>query len=98
MVLLGVSLLGVFEWVWLGTRYVVKHGVLDVRLGPLHRWMSLGDITEIHRHRMLNGPTLGLGSDFIGIEYGKQAANVSRKDADGFVEAVSKAKECSGVP
>ena len=98
MVLLGVALLGVFGWVLLGTRYVVRHGVLDVRLGPLHRRISLGDITEIHRHRMLKGPTLGLGSDFIGIEYGEQAVNVSPKDAAGFIEAVSKAKECPGGP
>ena len=38
------------------------------------------------------GPLFGLGSDFIGIEYGEKAVNVSPKDADGFVDTV-----CAGT-
>lgn len=85
---LGVALLCLFGWLLLGTRYVVEQGVLDVRIGPFHRRIRLSDVTGIHRHRMRRGPMFGLGSDFIGIEYGKQAVNVSPKDADGFIEAI----------
>ena len=88
MVGLGVALLCVFSWTLLGTRYVIERGVLDVRVGPIHKRISLRDITAVHRHRMGDGPTFGLGSDFIGIEYGERAVNVSPKDVDGFIDAV----------
>ena len=85
---LGVALLCVFAWTLLGTRYVIEQGVLDVRVGPIQKRIPLSDITAVHRHRMSSGPTCGLGSDFIGIEYGERAVNVSPKDVDGFIEAV----------
>ena len=88
MVGLGVSVLGVFGWTLLGTRYVIEQGVLDVRVGPIRKRVPLSDITAVHRHRMSNGPLSGLGSDFIGIEYGERAINVTPKDVDGFIEAV----------
>lgn len=88
MVGLGVALLCVFAWTLLGTRYVIEEGVLDVRVGPIHKRIPLRDITAVHRHRMRNGPTYGLGSEFIGIEYRERAVNVSPKDVDGFIEAV----------
>ena len=88
MVGLGVALLCLFGWLLLRTRYVVEQEVLDVRMGPFHRRIPLSDIRGIHRHRMRHGPMFGLGSDFIGIEYGEQGVNVSPKDADGFIEAI----------
>ena len=98
MVGLGVALLCVFGWILLGTRYVVEQGVLGIRMGPFRKRIRLSDVTGGHRHRMRNGPTLGLGSDFIGIEYGEQAVNISPKDADGFVEAVWQGTERPGRP
>ena len=98
MVGLGVALLCGFGWILLGTRYVVEQGVLGIRMGPFRKRIRLSDVTGVHRHRMRNGPTLGLGSDFIGIEYGEQAVNVSPKDADGFIEAVWQATARPGGP
>jgi len=86
---LGVALLCVFGWILMGTRYIVERGVLDVRVGPFRKRIPLGDITGVHRHRMRNGPMFGLGSDFIGIEYGERAVNISPRDIDGFIGAVS---------
>ena len=85
---LGVALLCLFGWVLLGTRYVVEEGVLDVRVGPLHKRIPLDDITGVHRYRLSNGPMFGLGSDFIGVEYGERAVNISPNNIDGFIEAV----------
>ena len=93
MVGLGVALLCVFAWTLLGTRYVIEQGVLDVRVGPIHKRVPLRDITAVHRHRMSNGPTYGLGSEFIGIEYGERAVNVSPKDVDGFIKALSQGSD-----
>ena len=42
---------------------------------------------------MMNGPMFGLGSDFIGIEYGERAVNISPTDIDGFIEAVQHGRE-----
>ena len=42
---------------------------------------------------MSNGPTFGLGSEFIGIEYGERAVNVSPKDVDGFIKALSQGSD-----
>ena len=53
----------------------------------------MGDITGVHRHRMLKGPMFGLGSDFISIEYGERAVNISPKDADDFIKAILEATE-----
>lgn len=90
---LGVAVLCVFGWILLATRYVIEQGVLDVRVGPIRKRIPLSDITAVHRHRMSNGPTCGLGSDFIGIEYGERAVNVSPKDVDGFIKAVRQGRE-----
>ena len=90
---LGVALLCVFGWILLGTRYVVGQDVLDVRMGPLRRRIPLNDVTGIHR-RMGNGWMLGLGSDFISIEFGqRRAVNVSPRNPDGFIEAVRQGTE-----
>ena len=83
-----VVVLCVAGWILVGTRYVIEQGVLDVRVGPIHKRIPLDDITAVHRHRMNNGPMFGLGSDFIGVEYGGRAVNISPKDVDGFIEAV----------
>ena len=88
LVAVEVVLLCVVGWILLGTRYVVGQDVLDVRVGPLRKRIRLKDITAVHRHRMSNGPMFGLGSDFIGIEYGERAVNISPKDVDGFIQAV----------
>lgn len=98
MVGLTVVPLCLFGWVVLGTRYAVEQDALDIRLGPLHKRIALGDITGVHRHRMLEGPMFGLGSDFISIEYGERAVNISPKDADDFVNAISKATERPSSP
>ena len=99
MVGLGVALSGAFGWVLLGTRYVVGQDVLVVRMGPYRKRIALSDVTRVHRHRMQTGPMLGLGSDFIGIEYGEnKTVNVSPRDADGFVEAVKHAAGRLGSP
>lgn len=90
---LGVAVLCVFGWVLLATRYVIEQGVLDIRVGPIQKRIPLSDITAVHRHRMTNGPTFGLGSDFIGIEYGERAVNVSPRDVDGFIKAVWQGRE-----
>ena len=91
---LGVALLCVFGWILLGTRYVVGQDVLDVRMGPLRRRIPLNDVTGIHRHRMVDGWMLGLGSDFISIEFGQRpAVNVSPRNPDGFIEAVTQGSE-----
>jgi len=99
MVGLGVALLCVFGWILLGTRYVVERDVLLVRMGPYRKRIALRDVTKVDRDRMRNGPMLGLGSDFIGIEYGEnKAVNVSPRDADGFIEAVKRGAGFPGLP
>ncbi len=96
MVGLGVALPCVFRWILLGTRYVVERDVRLVRMGPYRKRIALRDVTKVDRDRMWNGPILGLGPDFIGIEYGEnKAANVSPRDADGLIEAV---KQGAGLP
>lgn len=95
---LGVALPCLFGWILLETRYVVEQDVLDVRFGPFRRRIPLNEVTDIHRHRMRNGPMFGLGSDFIDIEYGEQAVNVSPRDADGFIQAVRQRTERPGRP
>ena len=88
MVVLCVIVLSLALWTVLGTRYVIRGGVLDARSGPLRMRVPLRDITAVHRRTVDRGVTLGLGDDYIGIEYGANALNVSPLDADGFVEAV----------
>ena len=91
MVGLGVALLSMFGWVLLGTRYLVEQDVLVVRMGPYRKRIALGEIRQVHRRPTQRGPMLGLGSDFIGIEYGEnKSVNVSPGDVDGFVEAVKR--------
>ena len=84
----GAVVIGVFAWTLLCTGYVVDAGFLVVRLGPFRKRIPLNEITRFDPHRMRHGPMFGLGSDFIGIEYGGKAINVSPKDADGFVEVL----------
>lgn len=99
MVGLGVALLCVLAWILLGTRYVMEQGVLVVRMGPVRKRIALRDITRVHRRRVQYGPMLGLGSDFIGIEYGEnKSVNVSPRDTDGFIEAVKQGTERPGHP
>ena len=48
---------------------------------------------------MRYGPMWGLGSDFLGIEYGESnAVNVSPQDVDGFIEAVQHGTQQSWSP
>lgn len=94
MVGLGVVLLGLFGWILLGTRYVIEQGVLVARMGPYRKRIALDEVTKVHGDRLQYGPVLGLGSDFLGIEYGaNKAVNVSPRDVDGFVEAVKRGTE-----
>ena len=82
----------------LSTRYVIKDGVLDARMWRQHRRIRLDEITAIHRWQ-LEGPVMGLGPWFIGIEYGDGATvNVSPKDIDGFIEAVRAEMRTPGPP
>ena len=97
MVVLGAIVLCLSAWMLLGTRYVIGGGVLDARLGPLRMRVRLGDITAVHRRAVDRGVTLGLGSDYIDIEYGANALNVSPRDADGFIEVVRNAKPAAGA-
>ena len=60
--------------------------------------VRLGDITAVHRRTVGRGVTLGLGTDFIGIEYGANALNVSPRDADDFIEAVHRSGAVGGGP
>ena len=88
MVGLGAGLICLVAWLVLGTRYTVAHGELVARVGPMRRRIRLAEITAIHRRAVEKGAMFGVGSDFVGIEYGAKALNVSPRDADGFVEAV----------
>ena len=88
MVVLGAIVLCLAAWMVLGTGYVMHDGVLAARSGPLRMRVRLRDITAVHRRTVERGVTLGLGTDFIGIEYGANALNVSPRDADDFIEAV----------
>ncbi|MDE0192672.1 MAG: PH domain-containing protein [Gammaproteobacteria bacterium] len=95
----GAALLCVFGWVLLGTQYVIEQGVLVVRMGPVCKRIALRDITRVHRRPVHYGPMLGLGSDFIGIEYGEnKSVNVSPTDREGFVEAVKQGTRRPGRP
>lgn len=78
-------------WILLGTRYVIGDVVLDARRGPLRMRVPLRDITTVHRHAVDRGVTLGFGPDFIGIEYGANAINVSPRDADDFIRTLQAA-------
>lgn len=91
MVVLGAVVLCLAAWILLGTRYVIGDVVLDVRRGPFRLRMPLRDITAVHRHAVDRGVTFGFGPDFIGIEYGANAVNVSPRDADDFIRAVQAA-------
>ncbi len=85
---LGACVAGVFCWLLLASRYVVEDGVLDARMGVRRRRIRLCDVTAVHRSQ-LDGPVLGVGPYFIGIEYGNaRTINVSPKDVDGFMAAV----------
>ena len=85
---LGVCVAGAFCRLLLASRYVVEAGVLDARMGVRRRRIRLCDVTAVHRWQ-LDGPVLGVGPYFIGIEYGNdRTINVSPKDVDGFMAAV----------
>ena len=93
------AVLCVFVWVLLRTRYVVQHGFLVVRMDPYRKRIAPGDIASVHPRAMRRGPMAGLGSDFIGIEYGEnKAVNVSPKDAAGFVQAIKHGTGHPGGP
>ena len=98
MVVLGAAVLCLAAWMVLGTGYVVHDGVLAARSGPLRMRVQLRDITAVHRRTVDRGVTLGLGTDFIGIEYGANALNVSPRDADDFIEAVRRSGAGGGGP
>lgn len=91
MVVLGGLVLCLATWILLGTRYVIGDVVLDARRGPLRMRVPLRDITAVHRHAVDRGVTLGFGPDFIGIEYGANAINVSPRDADDFIRTLQAA-------
>ena len=91
MVVLGGLVLCLAVWILLGTRYVIGDAVLDARRGPLRMRIPLRDITAVHRHALDRGVTLGFGPDFIGIEYGANAINVSPREADDFIRALQAA-------
>ncbi len=85
----GALMVGLFAWVLLAARYTIVDGVLDIRCGLCHRRVRLSEVTGLHCRTLYKGPLLGLGSDFIGIEYGDgKAVNVSPKDVDGFIDAI----------
>ena len=88
MVVFGAIVLCLAAWTLLGTQYSVGNGVLVARSGPFRQRVPLRDITAVRRRAVDRGITLGLGTDFIGIEYGANALNVSPREADGFIEAV----------
>lgn len=91
MVVLGVLVLCLAAWILLGTRCSIGDAVLNARRGPIRMRVPLRDITGVHRHALDRGVTLGFGPDFIGIEYGANAINVSPRDADDFVRALQAA-------
>lgn len=86
-------LLGALAWMAAWTRYVIADGVLDVRMGPLHRRIRLDEITSVDRGHRWKGATLGLGSDSVCIEVGEKTVNLSPRDVDGFVQALSMESE-----
>ena len=91
MVVLGGLVLCLGAWILLGTRYVIGDGVLDARRGPFRMRVPLRDITAVHRRSVARGETFGFGPDYIGIEYGANAINVSPRDVDGFIHALQAA-------
>ena len=91
MVVLGGLVLCLATWILLGTRYVIGDVVLDARRGPFRMRVPLRDITAVHRHAVDRGVTFGFGPDYIGIEYGANAINVSPRDADDFIRALQTA-------
>ena len=84
----GACFLAWVGWMAFGARYVIEDGVLDVRMGPFRRRIRLSDITGVRRGPCRRARTFGLGSDFVGIQHGERAVNVSPRDVDGFVEAL----------
>ena len=98
MLSLGLTSLALLGWILLGTRYIVREGVLDIRCGPVHKRIPLGDITGVHRRMLDRGLMLGLGSDFIGIEYDGKVVHISPRNVEGFVEAISEALEAREDP
>ena len=73
---------------FLWTSYSVAQGVLHIRHGLFHRRVPLRSVTAVHRRALPGGMWFGLGTDFIGIQHGPNAVNVSPRDTDGFVEAL----------
>lgn len=98
MVVLGGLVLCLAVWILLGTRYSIGDTVLDARRGPFRMRVPLRDITGVHRHALDRGVTLGFGPDFIGIEYGANAINVSPRDADDFIRALQAAMPARTPP
>lgn len=88
MVVLAAIVLCLAGWTVLCTRYVIGGGTLDARHGPFRMRVPLRDITAVHHHTVDRGLTYGLGFDFIGIEYGANALNVSPRDTDDFIETL----------
>lgn len=97
MVVLGGLVMCLAVWM-LGTRYSIRDAVLYARRGPIRMRVPLRDITGIHRHALDRGVTLGFGPDFIGIEYGANAINVSPRDADDFIRALQTAMSARTPP
>lgn len=84
----GACLLVWVGWMAFGTRYVVEDGVLDVRMGPFRQRTRLCDVTAVQRGPRRRARTFGLGSDFVGVQHGEGAVNLSPRDVDGFVAAL----------
>lgn len=98
MVVLAGIVLCLGAWILFGTRYVIGGGVLDARRGPFRMQLPLRDITAVQRHAVDRGVMFGFGPDFIGIEYGANAINVSPRDADGFIRALEAAMPVRAPP
>lgn len=89
-VLIVVTVLGIFLWLYLGTHYTVTGEFLSVKSGPFFWSIPLDDITAIEpTHNPLSSPALSL--DRLLIRYGGGAElMISPADKAGFMTALRK--------
>ena len=80
-------IVGLFLWVALDTRYVIRDGLLQLRMGPRRKRLPLDAITAV-RSVYCRGHAYGLGSDFITIEYADRCVQVSPRDRAAFIAAI----------
>jgi len=90
VIILMPCLIGLFAWIWFGSRYTVTEKVLSVRLGPYKREINIEEITVI---RKIKSPlaSAALSMERLEINYGHyESIQISPVNANHFIEQLQK--------